>query len=46
MSWDEIKLAVNCLVIGAAVGALGLPVWKLLKKIYHELKVAKNEWRK
>lgn len=46
MNWEEIKLALNYFVIGAAAGYLWHPVWDIVKKIIHEAKVAKNEWRK
>lgn len=45
MIWEDIRLFVNGFVIGAAVGYLWHPVWDLIKKIIHEAKVAKHEWR-
>ncbi len=44
MSWEEIKLAVNYLVIGFAIGFLWAPAWTLMKKVYHEAKLAREEW--
>ena len=46
MSWYEIKLVLNSFAIGAVVGYLWHPGWKLINKIIYEAKVAKNEWRK
>ena len=45
MNWEEINLALNYFVIGAVAGYFWNPVWAILKKIWHEAKVAKNEWR-
>ena len=45
MSWEEINLAINYFVIGAVAGYFWNPVWAILKKIWHEAKVAKNEWQ-
>jgi hypothetical protein len=45
MNWELIQTAVQYFVVGAAVGYFGQPVWNLLKKIYHEAKVARHEWR-
>jgi hypothetical protein len=46
MNWEEFRIAVNYFVIGAAVGYMWHPGWKLIKKIIYEAKVAKHEWRK
>lgn len=46
MNWEDIKLALNYLIIGASIGYFWHPIWAILKKIWHEAKVAQNEWRK
>ena len=46
MSWEDIRDAVSYFIYGAAVGYFWHPVWAIIKKIWHEAKVAKNEWRK
>ena len=46
MTWHDFQLALSYFIIGAVVGYVWNPVWAILKKIWHEAKVAKNEWRK
>jgi hypothetical protein len=45
MSWEEFRLALNYSAIGFVVGYFWHPGWTLIKKIIHEAKVAKHEWR-
>jgi hypothetical protein len=45
MTWEEFKLALEYFLYGAVVGYFWNPVWAIIKKIVHEAKVAKNEWR-
>lgn len=45
MSWLEIKTALEYFLYGVAAGYFLNPLWALIKKIVHEAKVAKNEWR-
>lgn len=40
--WD----AVSYFIYGAALGYLWHPVWAIIKKIWHEAKVTRDEWRK
>lgn len=44
MNWEEIKLALNYLVIGAVIGYFWHPFWQLGKKIVSEAKKAREEW--
>ena len=44
MIWDDVKLALNYLAIGFAMGYLWHPIWTLLKKIWSEAKKAREEW--
>jgi hypothetical protein len=44
MNWEEVKLALNYLVIGFMVGYLWHPIWQLIKKIIHEASKAQKEW--
>lgn len=45
MNWHDFQLALNYFIIGAMVGYFWHPVWSILKKIWHEAKVAQYEWR-
>jgi len=45
MTWEEFKLALNYFVFGAVAGYFWHPLWILIKKIIHEAKVARHEWR-
>jgi hypothetical protein len=33
-------------VIGITIGYFWHPAWTVFEKVFHEAKVAKNEWRK
>ena len=46
MNWLEIKIALEYFIFGVVAGYFWNPVWAIIKKIVHEAKVAKNEWRK
>lgn len=37
---------VDWFVLGLLVGYFWYPIWTIAKKIVHEAKVAKDEWRK
>ena len=41
----EFLNALGPFVYGFAFGYFAYPIWQILKKIWHEAKVAKNEWR-
>jgi hypothetical protein len=45
MNWEMVQTALNYFVLGAVVGYFGQPVWNILKKIWYEAKVARNEWQ-
>jgi len=44
MSWYEFKLVLNAFVIGVAVGWFLNPLWRAVKKIIAEAKLARKEW--
>lgn len=44
MNWEDIRDAAGYFIYGAAVGYFWHPIWNIIKKIWHEAKVAKNEW--
>ena len=46
MSWHDFQLALSYFIIGVAIGCVWNPVWAIFKKIWHEAKVAQNEWQK
>jgi hypothetical protein len=45
MNWEEINLALNYFLLGAVTGYFWQPLWALGKKIIHEAKEARHEWR-
>jgi hypothetical protein len=45
MSWEEIKIAFNYLLIGFVIGYLWHPIWTLGKRVVEEAKLAREQWR-
>jgi hypothetical protein len=45
MNWEEIKIALTCLVSGFAIGYFWQPLWSLSKRIVEETKLAREQWR-
>jgi predicted PurR-regulated permease PerM len=46
MNWQEFKDWLDPFLWGVIIGYLWNPVWQILKKIWHEARIAKEEWRK
>lgn len=46
MTWQSFIDWLNPFIWGFAIGYLWFPVYQLLKKIWHEAKLAKHEWKK
>ena len=45
MTWQEVKDWLNPFAWGLVIGYFWNPVWQILKKIWREAKLAKEEWR-
>lgn len=45
MSWEEIKLAANYLLIGFVIGFAWQPLWNLIRRCREEFQLARDEWR-
>lgn len=46
MTWQTIVDWVSPFFYGFAAGYFWFPVYKIIKKIWHEAKLAKQEWKK
>lgn len=45
MTWQQFVDWLNPFIYGLVIGYAWNPIWKIIKKVWHEAKIAKEQWR-
>lgn len=45
MTVDEFRSWIDPFIWGFFIGFVAVPIWRALKEVWHQAKIAKHEWR-